>query len=195
MKQLQIYSVDTEKFKSQKPIAKKIYVDLLIDTAAEGIFNALDKDLKSKYTPDKISDIIKNTDKDKNGIITEEEAKKDIDNIFGLQLSEDANKLKKVQASVDKNLELADIKGLKIGLDNWTMTKHLTISHTSAEDIRNMFSNKSAVKYYSDEMGKNSDTNKHLVELFKARGITVDEIKKMGFSEKVLNDILRLYQE
>ena len=197
MLQLDLYSyvLKEDSMENSNFVVKKFYTNFLISLAADGIFKTLDKDLQKKYNVAQIEDLIKKSDKDKNGIITMEEAKKDIDNIFGLQLSDNTDRFKKVQESVDEKMKLRHIKGLQLGLENWGLAKSKTIERTSNQDIKNMFFNEDNVKYYSETIGKDTKINKHLVELFKARDITLEDIEQMGFSEDVLNDILKYYED
>lgn len=197
MSQLVIYSLDN--VKNLSPRERQVYTDVRMEAAAEGIFNALDNDLKDKYTPKQIFNLIKNNDKNKDGIITKDEVTGDVDNIFGLKTSDNKDKLERIQSSVKKEQELSDIKSLQKGLDTnrfiWAIAKPLIINHITAENLKEMFSNQAVVKYYSEGMGKNSETNKHLVELFKAKKISVNDIKNMGFADDTLKDLLKLYEE
>ena len=64
-----------------------------------------------------------------------------------------------------------------------------------SKGLKEMFSTPEVMKYYNAEMGKISDTNKHLAEVFKAKGISVEDIKKLGFAEDTLKEILEFYKK
>ena len=198
MSELIIYSIEYNK--KANAMHRGYYRNLKIVAAAEGIFNELDDSLKRKYNTYEISNLIKKADKNKDGIITEDEAKKDTDNIFGLKDSDNTELLDRIQTSVNKKVNIADIKellnrGLMVKDDFWPTVKTFTLMFTSNEQLKRMFSNKDAVEYYCKEVDLNSNANKHLVDLFRANKITTDDVKAMNFSEEVLNDILRLYEK
>ena len=194
MADLIIYTMDGVKNLGEKE--KEKLIETKMEAAAEGIFNALDSSLKGKYNQKSIFNLIKKSDSNHDGKITSSEAAGDKDNIFGLKSSE---KLSKVQKSVNKEQKLVGIKGLQkgIGVSNftWKMAKPFVLANTDAKGLKEMFSTPEVMKYYNAEMGKISDTNKHLAEVFKAKGISVEDIKKLGFAEDTLKEILEFYKK
>lgn len=162
---------------------KKEYIKSRFEGASEGIYKSLDKNLKSKYSPDYIYKWLVEIDKNQDGTLTDSEvaAIGDKSNILKMSTINSQDELNMLQSYIDEEQELCGIKGLEKGLDTnkfiWsTIAKPIILKNTDKIKLADMFTSDNVCNY-CNEMSNTSKA--HLMELLIEMNFTESEINNL----------------